>query len=184
MFQSRCRDSIIGDAYSRAAGSACQHVSVPLPGFNYWRLDGYDVFDKESKVSVPLPGFNYWRPRQAALSKNQGKVSVPLPGFNYWRLFARVCTAAQGIVSVPLPGFNYWRPSFLRLPTDYGLFQSRCRDSIIGDGHRRSTGESHSRRFQSRCRDSIIGDHGSAELRCSDWLVSVPLPGFNYWRPT
>jgi len=111
-FQSRCRDSFIGK-FQIAAMLALEkkEVSVPLPGFFYWkgRL-ARPIVSWYCRVSVPLPGFFYWKGLQRS--------SAPI---------AHQC------------GFqSRCRDSFIGKSNDSETrqstitwFQSRCRDSFI-----------------------------------------------------
>ncbi len=159
MFQSRCRDSIIGDHPCGQRGPRLSDVSVPLPGFNYWRPPNVRTAAKTLRSFSPVAGIQLLATSHPSVISHAFLGFSPVAGIQLLATTVTITLAARALrVSVPLPGFNYWR------------LASR---SFSGIGNSM---------FQSRCRDSIIGDQGLDVVQLAGANVSVPLPGFNYWR--
>ncbi len=183
-------------------------VSVSLPRLGGWRVLFMLMFMLMFTVSVSLPRLGGWRvSRRTRLSKGgwfQSRCRDWVVGEIAWAwaweilgcfsLVAEIGWLASlggirdglvsGIVSVSLPRLGGWRGGGGAVASGVRLFQSRCRDWVVGES--RDVGETFFQlMFQSRCRDWVVGEHRADGAQSHQRKgVSVSLPRLGGWRAT
>ncbi len=135
MFQSRCRDWVVGEFEIVSGDRENLSVSVSLPRLGGWRAVEADKKDSNGPFQSRCRDWVVGEAERLKSAFRNYWVSVSLPRLGGWRGLWVSAPAGQRRVSVSLPRLGGWRAiNFDRArKSDDRQFQSRCRDWVVGE---------------------------------------------------